>query len=96
MRHNTHALVVYDPDSSPARMYAPPKTIMLRAHEAFVTADGTPLDEFLSDRRDVTTMSKGWEDVLGYSLVTLDIPGNHFEPFNPCYVGRAVPSFWRV
>jgi hypothetical protein len=38
---------------------------------------------WLSDRGDITTIPKGWELVSGSVVQALDIPGHHFEPFQP-------------
>lgn len=89
MEHATAALVDYDPSSSPAKHMSPKKAIILRSREGFsVKGTGTisQSDVFLSDRRDSTTMIAGWESILEAKVSVLDIPGNHFEAFDPCYV----------
>ncbi|KAI0685572.1 beta-ketoacyl synthase [Cytidiella melzeri] len=86
MKHATRALVAYDPASSPAQGFTPRKAVMLRSRNPFVPAGGKLSDEFLSDRDDSSVTRAGWEIVLGYDIAVLDIPGDHFEPFEPCNV----------
>ena len=80
----TQALVNYNPDSSPAKDVTPPRAVMLRSREGFAMAKGnSQSDSFLADRRDPATMVAEWEAALGSKVPVLDIPGNHFEPFEP-------------
>lgn len=89
MEHATAALVDYDPSSSPAKHASPKRAIILRSREGFSVkgaGENSQSDAFLSDRRDSTTMIAGWESILEAKVSVLDIPGNHFEAFDPCYV----------
>lgn len=92
MKHATRALVLYDPDNSPALSSNLTKAVMLRSREAFMPAGTIVADKFLSDRDDSNVLCAGWERALGYAPTVLDIPGNHFEPFEPQYVSRR--SVW--
>lgn len=59
---------------------------MLRSKEAFRVSGLEVSDEFLSDRGDSSVTLKGWKEVVGGDIPVLDIPGNHFEPFEPRFV----------
>lgn len=88
MRYASKALLEYDPRSSLASHVAPPKAVMLRSQDGYGynidTADSeTATARFLTDRRDPATSVAGWEELLGSSVPVLDIPGNHFQPFEP-------------
>ncbi|KAJ3549836.1 hypothetical protein NM688_g5137 [Phlebia brevispora] len=79
----TEALVEYTPYLSPAKHTIPQKAVMLRCREPFsVGPCRTESDLFLSRRGDDATFVAEWEALLGYRIPTLDIPGNHFEPFD--------------
>lgn len=89
----TRSLVEYDPSTSPAKNARPPKAVMLRSREAFrvKTTDLTSQsDAFLAERSDPATMVAEWESILGCKVPVLDIPGNHFEPFDPRHVSPAL------
>ena len=89
IQHATAALVKYDPSSSPAKHASPKKAVMLRSREPFRVKSTNPKsqsDAFLAERRDPTTIIAGWESILGTKVPVLDIPGNHFEPFDPRHV----------
>lgn len=88
MKHATRALVLYDPDHSPALSSNVPKAVMLRSREAFMPSGTVVEDKFLSDRDDSSVLYAGWERALGYAPTVLNIPGNHFEPFEPQYVSH--------
>ncbi|KAI0919364.1 Type I Iterative Polyketide synthase (PKS) [Taiwanofungus camphoratus] len=82
MRHATQALVQYDPSQSPACHVMPKKAVMLRSREGFPLAKvETESASFLADRNDPAKSVVEWEKVLGTAVPVLDIPGNHFEPF---------------
>ncbi len=92
MKHATRALVAYNPDKSPAQSYMPQKTAYLRSREAFKPGDLIVQDRFLSDRDDTVSMCAGWESALGHAPMIMDIPGNHFEPFEPHHVSLCLPA----
>lgn len=84
MKFATRHLVAYDHTKSPTGKTLPPKAVMLRSKEGF------PLKRvdcesavFLAERGDPAAAVKEWETVLGTKVPVLDIPGNHFEPFEP-------------
>ncbi|KAI0343639.1 ketoacyl-synt-domain-containing protein [Trametopsis cervina] len=80
MQHATAALVEYDATRSPVRNFSPSKCVLLRSREAFSPAQS---DAFLGERSDPAAAVRGWEGILGYRVPLIDIPGNHFEPFEP-------------
>ena len=89
IQHATASLVEYKPSSSPANGVAPKKAVMLRSREAFHIKNlnsSSESDAFLAERGDPATMVQEWEKILGATVPVLDIPGNHFEPFDPRYV----------
>jgi thioesterase domain-containing protein len=89
IQYATAALVEYNPSSSPAHNILPRKAVMLRSCEAFNVKGLNPSsqsDAFLTERSDPATVIQGWEKLLGTTVPVLDIPGNHFEPFDPRYV----------
>ena len=62
---------------------------MLRSREAFNVQNvdfPSQSGKFLAERGDPATMVQEWERLLGTKVPVLDIPGNHFEPFDPRYV----------
>lgn len=87
MRHSTRALVEYNPFNSTVKDFLPAKAVMLRSREAFC-ANGSSIgsDVFLNSREDPSTMLAGWERILCTQIPVLDIPGNHFQPFDRPYV----------
>ena len=55
---------------------------MLRSVEGFPTQDiGCGPMPFLDDRSDRTGFAAAWEELTAGPVPILDIPGNHFEPF---------------
>jgi len=38
---------------------------------------------WLADRGDITRITEGWNLVSGSAVQVLEIPGHHFEPFQP-------------
>ena len=85
MRRATLALVEYDHTKSSAKEAKIEKAVMLRSKEGVklpspYQAEST---EWLADRRDSSKAVAGWEEVIGTQIPVLDIPGNHFEPFQP-------------
>ncbi|KAH9928293.1 uncharacterized protein B0H18DRAFT_1084485 [Fomitopsis serialis] len=84
MRHASRALAHYDPARSPACHVRLPKAVMLRSQEAYVgDVEGRATAAFLTDRREPAKSVEGWEKVLGAVVPVVDIPGNHFQPFDP-------------
>ena len=84
MRYASNALLKFDPALSPASHVALPETVMLRSRDGYdVDVAGCDIAKFLADRRDPATLVVGWEKLLGRPVPVLDIPGNHFQPFEP-------------
>lgn len=68
----------------PRREGAMPRVVLLRSSEGFkATACGMPENKWLHDRRDVKTSSGPWEQLVGAEVKVIDIPGDHFTPFEP-------------
>ncbi|PCH42158.1 ketoacyl-synt-domain-containing protein [Wolfiporia cocos MD-104 SS10] len=89
MRYAAKALARYDPAQSPASGCIAPRTVMLSSREAYpIDSLGTEVAGFLADRTDRNQSVRGWEDILQAPVPSLDIPGNHFEPFEPQNVGK--------
>ena len=95
MRLASTALVEFDHTSSPAHGVTLDNVVML------CCVDGYPVDpsetfgsaRWLADRRNTSRVAEGWDVVLGRNITTLDISGNHFEPFKPQNVSLlAFPS----
>lgn len=90
MQHAMEALVNYDHNLSPAKHVLPSKAVMLRSRDGFHPAKSiSQSDVFLAERSDPTTIVAEWEDILGCRVPVLDIPGNHFEPFESRYVSHS-------
>lgn len=84
MRHASKALLEYDPRNSPASHVTPPRAVMLRSRNGYgIDVGDTETARFLTDRRDPATSVVGWEKLLVRPVPVLDIPGNHFQPFEP-------------
>ncbi|KAJ3514348.1 hypothetical protein NLJ89_g2425 [Agrocybe chaxingu] len=74
----------YDPYET--RNYGPPPQLMfLRSTDGFNLSPHNQenVPSWLSDRRRVASMTHGWELLAGAPIKVLDIPGNHFQPFEP-------------
>lgn len=57
--------------------------VLLRSREGFSTKGlNCAPHEWLENRNDVTLATKGWEGLVGARVPVIDIPGNHFEPFD--------------
>ncbi|KAI9804114.1 MAG: Type I Iterative PKS [Sarcosagium campestre] len=73
-----------------------PRTVMLRSSEGYDTkAIGAPRHPWLEDRSDPSTAVTEWESIVQNRVPVIDIPGNHFEPFeeaNVQMVSRAISS----
>ncbi|ESK90423.1 polyketide synthase [Moniliophthora roreri MCA 2997] len=56
---------------------------LLRSKEGYRSPyEDVPVPDWLADRSNLDTSRRGWEDLTG-ELKVWDIPGNHFEPFQP-------------
>ncbi|TFY63793.1 hypothetical protein EVJ58_g3045 [Rhodofomes roseus] len=82
MRFASKALTLYDPARSPACHVEAPRTVMLRSQEAYdIDMEGCETAVFLTDRQDRNKAVEGWQRLLGAMVPIIDIPGNHFQPF---------------
>ena len=71
----------------PRRTGAMPRVVLLRSSQGFEAAGyALPENKWLHDRRDVRTSSGAWEQLLGAKVKVLDIPGDHFTPFEPGHI----------
>ena len=78
------ALLEYDPRRSPASRIESPQAVMLRSRDGYdVHVADNETARFLTDRRDPARSVVGWQKLLGRPVPVLDIPGNHFQPFEP-------------
>ncbi|CCM00101.1 uncharacterized protein FIBRA_02128 [Fibroporia radiculosa] len=88
MRAASKLFAEYDPSVSPASHAVLPTAVMLRCEDgcthAMIQRDST---SFFADRTDRMESISGWERILGTAVPVLDIPGNHFEPFERKNVG---------
>ncbi|CAA7262768.1 unnamed protein product [Cyclocybe aegerita] len=81
---NDKLLSKYDPYET--RHYGPPpRLIFLRSTDGFKLSPHNQenVPSWLSDRSRVASMTHGWELLAGVPIKVLDIPGNHFQPFEP-------------
>ena len=79
---NAKLLSEYDPYKTVDEGF-PLRLVCLVCREGYNAPNCAVVPSWLSDRRDITTVTKGWELISGSALQTLDIPGHHFEPFQP-------------
>ncbi len=70
-------------DFRPAHSAPTPKMVLLRSIEGYDTTSlPCEYNAWLSDRSDVRSAVEGWETVVNAKVAVIDIPGNHFEPFD--------------
>ncbi|EIN06889.1 ketoacyl-synt-domain-containing protein [Punctularia strigosozonata HHB-11173 SS5] len=83
MLQSTRALVEYDPYASSASRFVP-RVILLRSAQDFDygSYEGAQY-AFLSNRANPRHIVQDWESFLGMPITSIDIPGHHFEPFEP-------------
>ncbi|KAK7705242.1 hypothetical protein SLS64_008078 [Diaporthe eres] len=71
----------------PRREGPMPRVVLLRSSEGFRAAGHSlPENKWLHDRRDVKTSSEAWEQLMGAKVKVIDIPGDHFTPFEPGHI----------
>lgn len=74
---NSRNLLAYHPEPGPS-----PRIVLLRSRESYSTTNlGCAPHEWLENRTDVEIATKGWEEITGVPVPVVEIPGNHFEPF---------------
>lgn len=85
-------LAAFTPDSKPA----PPRIVLLRSREGFRLpkkeeggSEEEPENAWLQDREDPGTGVAGWESVVKSKISVVDIPGNHFQPFDAENVSKS-------
>ncbi|KAF9483554.1 ketoacyl-synt-domain-containing protein [Pholiota conissans] len=65
-----------------------PPLVFLRSTEPYNTPGIEDSPSWLSNRTDPNHITRGWNIISkGQLIKTLDIPGNHFEPFGPRNIG---------
>ncbi|KAF9263364.1 ketoacyl-synt-domain-containing protein [Marasmius fiardii PR-910] len=67
---------------NPSRNGPHPPLVLLRSSEGLNLKGNVEVPTWLSDRSDARTAVAGWEQLVGTEVKVIDIPGNHFEPFN--------------
>ncbi|KAK2462565.1 hypothetical protein APHAL10511_005408 [Amanita phalloides] len=82
---NTRLLASYYPRSMGASC---PSIIYLRSRDGFRHPGIPDVPVWLSDRSDPTTATEGWRQLANSRLITLDIPGHHFNSFHPAHVNE--------
>ncbi|KXT12258.1 hypothetical protein AC579_2039 [Pseudocercospora musae] len=62
-----------------------PKVILLRSSEGLHIPGATnlPQNKWLHDRSDPSVSIAAWQELLGEKIDVIDIPGDHFHPFEP-------------
>ncbi|PIA92961.1 Conidial yellow pigment biosynthesis polyketide synthase [Cercospora beticola] len=59
-----------------------PRIVLLRSSEGLdLGVEGLPENEWLHDRSDPSICTRAWEELMGEEIDVLDIPGDHFTPF---------------
>ncbi|KAF8810981.1 polyketide beta-ketoacyl-synthase [Phlegmacium glaucopus] len=61
----------------------PVRLVCLVCSDGYKAPSSIDVPSWLADRGDRTTITEGWELVSGSAVQVLDIPGHHFEPFQP-------------
>lgn len=67
----------------PARTGPMPQVILLRSSEGLMLPNAhlLPENKWLHDRSDVGVCVDAWNELLGKEIPVIDIPGDHFHPF---------------
>ena len=55
--------------------------VFLRSIDGFNTSNLTDVPDWLANRDDVKSIVSGWDVLSGSTVEQIDIPGNHFQPF---------------
>ncbi|KAF9525894.1 hypothetical protein CPB83DRAFT_941246 [Crepidotus variabilis] len=77
----------YDPTRNVFRECTP-KFAFLRSMVEYVSSNGAEVPHWLADRSDSSSMTSGWEVLIGAPMKVIDIPGHHFQAFDPSIVSR--------
>jgi len=67
----------YAPTKSCGRLSA----VFLRSEDGFNPPNIVDLPAWLVDRTDPSIITGGWNFLCGFPVTRIDIPGNHFQPF---------------
>ncbi|KZT25437.1 polyketide synthase [Neolentinus lepideus HHB14362 ss-1] len=79
-QENSAILGKYDPVSAGGPF---PPLVLLRCRDGFNPAGvSEAIPTWLADRSDPRQAVAGWEGLVGASVKSFDIPGNHFQPFH--------------
>lgn len=84
---NTQILGRYNPQAD--ERVVQPKIALLRSREGFNPCDlppGAVIPRWLADRSNPKQVVEGWEQLVGQPVRVWDIPGHHFQPFDPSNV----------
>ena len=90
---NAKLLSEYDPFKI-ANEGPPLRLVCLVCKDGYNSPSCVDVPSWLTDRGDITTSPKGWKLVSGAVVQVLDIPGHHFEPFQPHNVSFFFKSFF--
>ena len=93
---NAKLLSEYDPYKTAGDSDGLPllRLVCLVCRDGYKAPSRVDVPSWLADRGDITMIAKGWELVSGSAVQTLDIPGHHFEPFQPQNVGKNFIDFF--
>lgn len=81
----------------PRREGPMPRVVLLRSSEGFSAAGyALPENKWLHDRTDVKTSSGAWEELVGEKVKVIDIPGDHFTPFEPGHIDRTSQAIYEA
>lgn len=75
---NSKLLGEYKPSLSEDGLVIP--AVFLRSVNGF-NPPNLAVPEWLADRTNAKLITSGWDALSGSSVRTIDIPGNHFQPF---------------
>nr|APH07628.1 PKS2 [Agaricomycetes sp.] len=81
---NSRMLGQYKPSSTDGPF---PRLVLLRCTESFNPPGVDDVPAWLADRGDLEKLVVAWEGLVGAPVKTLDVPGNHFQPFHSENVG---------
>jgi thioesterase domain-containing protein len=79
---NSRVLAEYNPLPNDGPF---PSLLLLRSCEDFQAPGISDIPAWLQNRSDARQATCGWESLTGSSVTVRDIPGHHFQPFNPSH-----------
>jgi hypothetical protein len=86
---NAFMLGKYDGRAATGRC---PTLVLLRSSEGYHPSGISDVPKWLADRQDPRLVSGPWEIIAGEPIKVINIPGHHFQPFEPTNV-RAFAIF---